>query len=229
MRIKEIAKVRIRYGCQRIFTLLCREGWRDNHKRVHRLYCLEGLNLRTNRKKCSRAGSHRLARPIVQSINQCWSMDFVCDNLFDGKRFRALTTVENFSRKCHAIHVGQSIKGQEVVKVIERIRYNTTMLPPRIQVDNGTEFISRDFDRWAYENKVTLDYSRPGKPTDNPYIESFNGSLRDECLNVNWFLSLEYTCNKIKNLQQESNSFRPHSSLEGMTPDLIQDRSMLKA
>ena len=229
MRIKEIALVRIRYGCQRIFTLLRREGWRDNHKRVHRLYCLEGLNLRTNRKKRSRAGSHRLLRPVVQSINECWSMDFVCDNLFDGKRFRALTIVDNFSRKCHAIHVGQSIKGQEVVQVMERIRYNTAMLPQRIQVDNGTEFISKDFDRWAYENKVTLDYSRPGKPTDNPFIESFNGSFRDECLNVNWFLSLEDACNKIEAWRQEYNSFRPHSSLEGMTPEQIEERCMLKA
>jgi putative transposase len=161
MRIKGIAQVRIRYGCQRIFTLLRREGWRDNHKRVHRLYCLEGLNLRTNQKKSSRAGSHRLLRPVLQSIDECWSMDFVCDNLFDGKRFRALTIVDNFSRKCHAIHVGNSIKGQEVVQVMERIRYNTAMLPQRIQFDNGTEFISKDFNRWAYENKVTLDYSRP--------------------------------------------------------------------
>ena len=219
MRMKEIAHTRVRYGCWRIFTLLRREGWRDNHKRVHRLYCLEGLNLRTNRKKRIRSGSHRLERPDLISINQCWSMDFVSDQLFNGKKFRALTIVDNFSRKCQAIYVGQSIKGQDVVSVMERIKVYQSIVPQRIQVDNGSEFISKDFDKWAYENGVTLDYSRPGKPTDNPFIESFNGSFRDECLNVNWFLSLEDAFNKIEAWRQDYNSYRPHSSLKGKTPN----------
>ena len=101
-------------------------------------------------------------------------------------------------------------------------------MPKRIQVDNGSEFISKDFDKWAYENNVTLDYSRPGKPTDNPYIESFNGSFRDECLNTNWFLSLEDAFEKIEEWRMEYNCFRPHSSLDGMTPDEVVEMYQMK-
>jgi putative transposase len=221
-RMKEIAMVRVRYGFNRIFTLLRREGWRDNHKRIYRLYCLDGLNLRTKRNKRSRAGAHRMERPDLNTVNKCWSMDFVADQLFDGKKFRALTVVDNYSRKCHAIEVGQSFKGTDVVNVINRITAEAGILPERIQVDNGSEFISKEFDRWAYENHVTLDYSRPGRPTDNPFIESFNGSLRDECLNTNWFLSLEDARFKIESWRRDYNEYRPHSSLQGLTPDQVE-------
>jgi putative transposase len=222
MRMREIAMVRVRYGFERIFTLLRREGWTDNHKRVYRIYCLEGLNLRTKRNRRSRAGAHRMERPGITHINQCWSMDFMSDQLFDGKRFRALTIVDNCSRKCHAIEVGQSLKGIDVVAVMDRIKAHNGFLPERIQVDNGSEFISKEFDKWAYENKVTLDYSRPGKPTDNPFIESFNGSLRDECLNTNWFLSLDDARDKIESFRRDYNDFRPHSSLQGKTPSQVE-------
>jgi len=149
-------------------------------------------------------------------------MDFMSDQLFDGKRFRALTIVDNCSRKCHAIEVGQSLKGMDVVAVMNRIKAQNGFLPERIQVDNGSEFISKDFDKWAYENHVILDYSRPGKPTDNPFIESFNGSLRDECLNTNWFLSLDDARDKIESWRRDYNDFRPHSSLQGLTPDQVE-------
>jgi putative transposase len=221
-RMKEIAMVRVRYGFNRIFTLLRREGWRDNHKRIYRLYCLDGLNLRTKRNRRSRSGAHRIERPEINSVNKCWSMDFVSDQLFDGKRFRALTIVDNYSRKCHAIEVGQSLKGIDVVKVMDQIKHQTEQLPNRIQVGNGSEFISKEFDRWAYENHVTLDYSRPGRPTDNPFIESFNGSLRDECLNTNWFLSLEDARFKIESWRRDYNEYRPHSSLQGLTPEQVE-------
>ena len=148
-------------------------------------------------------------------------MDFVADQLFDGRKFRALTIVDNFSRYCYAIRIGQSIKGMDVVRVMEELQQKNKIAPQRIQVDNGSEFISKDFDRWAYENHVTLDYSRPGKPTDNPFIESFNGSLRDECLNTNWFLSLEDAFEKINAWCEEYNTFLPHSSLGGNTPDEV--------
>ena len=221
-RMKEIAMVRVRYGFWRIFTLLRREGWVDNHKRVYRLYCLDGLNLRTKRNRRSRAGAHRIERPDLTTVNKCWSMDFMTDQLFDGKRFRALTIVDNYSRKCHAIEVGQSLKGIDVVNVMNRITKQAGILPERIQVDNGSEFISKEFDRWAYEHHVTLDYSRPGKPTDNPFIESFNGSLRDECLNTNWFLSLEDAKKKIESWRIDYNQYRPHSSLQGLTPEQVE-------
>jgi putative transposase len=145
-------------------------------------------------------------------------MDFVQDQLFNGRKFRCLTVVDNFSRYCHAIRVGKSIKGIDVVEVMEALKQENGFVPQRIQVDNGSEFISKEFDKWAYENKVTLDYSRPGKPTDNPFIESFNGSFRDECLNMHWFLSFEDAYEKISTWVIEYNNFRPHSSLNDQTP-----------
>jgi putative transposase len=129
--------------------------------------------------------------------------------------------VGNFSRQCLAIRVGQSIKGADVVNVLEELKTIGNLLPERIQIDNGSEFISKDLDRWAYENKVTLDYSRPGKPTDNPFIESFNGTFRDECLNVNWFLSMDDAAQKINEWMEEYNNFRPHSSLNDLTPNEV--------
>ncbi len=104
---------------------------------------------------------------------------------------------------------------------MEEIKTEHKIIPERIQVDNGSEFISKDFDRWAYENKVILDYSRPVKPTDNPFIESFNGSFRDECLNVNWFLSMDDATEKIEAWRDEYNNFRPHSSLNDLTPNQV--------
>lgn len=222
--MREIAETRVRYGLDRIFILLRREGWPDGRNRVYRLYKLEGLNLRSKRPKRLRSAAHRLERPQLTSIDQCWSMDFVSDQLFNGNRLRALTVVDNYSRKCLAIHVNKSIKGADVVKVMEQIQDVHNVTPKRIQVDNGSEFISKAFDRWAYENKVTLDFSRPGKPTDNPYIESFNGSFRDECLNVNWFLSLDDARKKIEQWRVDYNEFRPHSSIENLTPSQVYEK-----
>lgn len=218
MRIKEIAEARVRYGFWRIWILLKREGWNDNHKRIYRIYKEEGLNLRSKRPRRSKSGAHRLDRLELTGVHQCWSMDFVADQLFDGRKFRALTLVDNFSRYCLTIRIGQSIKGIDVSRIMDEVKLAYGKTPQRIQVDNGSEFISKDFDRWAYENKVTLDYSRPGKPTDNPFIESFNGSFRDECLNTNWFLSFDDAVEKIEGWQKEYNHFRPHSSLNGKTP-----------
>jgi putative transposase len=144
-------------------------------------------------------------------------MDFVSDSLFNGRRFRALTVVDNFSRECLAIEVGQKIRGEDVTKVMNRLKAIRGM-PRSIYVDNGPEFISKELDRWAYENKVILDFSRPGKPVDNAFIESFNGSFRDECLNANWFLSLEDAEEKIETWRREYNEWRPHSSLDNLTP-----------
>ena len=187
-RIREIAMSRVRYGFWRTYVLLRREGWLVNHKRVYRLYKLEGLNLRSKRPRRSRAGPHRLDRPKLSGPHQLWSMDFVADQLFDGRRFRALTVVDNLPRRCLAIQADQSIKGTDVTGIMEKICCRIGQVPRRIQVDNGSEFISKALDQWAYDSGVTLGFSRPGKPTDNPYIESFNGSFRDKCLNLHWFL-----------------------------------------
>ncbi|HIB8493907.1 TPA: DDE-type integrase/transposase/recombinase, partial [Klebsiella pneumoniae] len=149
-----------------------REGWPVNHKKTHRIYCLEGLNLRKKRPRRHVSAAHRQQRPVLSGVDQCWSMDFVSDNLFNGRRFRALTVVDNFSRECVAIHAGKSLKGEDVVGVMERLRVLGKRLPVRIQPDNGSEFISKSLDKWAYQHGVTMDFSRPGKPTDNPFIES---------------------------------------------------------
>ncbi|SVV62064.1 IS3 family element, transposase orfB [Klebsiella pneumoniae] len=122
LRIREIAETRIRYGCPRIHIQLRREGWPVNHKKTHRIYCLEGLNLRKKRPRRHVSAAHRQQRPVLSGVDQCWSMDFVSDNLFNGRRFRALTVVDNFSRECVAIHAGKSLKGEDVVGVMERLR-----------------------------------------------------------------------------------------------------------
>ena len=216
-RMEEIAATRVRYGFWRIYVLLRREGWRVNHKRVYRLYRQAGLNLRRKRPRRRKAAAHRLERVVLAAPNQCWSMDFVADALFDGRRFRALTVVDNFTKESLAIEVDGQLKGENVVEVMERLRHQRG-LPQRIQTDNGSEFISLALDRWAYDHQVTLDYSRSGKPTDNPFIESFNGSFRDECLNTHWFLSLDDARQKIESWRQDYNHFRTHSSLGDITP-----------
>lgn len=123
--------------------------------------------------------AHRANRPEATRLNESWSMDFVSDGLFNGRRFRSLTLVDNFSRECPGILVDQSIKGEDVVRMIRRIGFQRGV-PDRIFLDNGPEFVGKALDKWAYENQVTLDFSRPGKPTDNAFIESFNGTFRDE-------------------------------------------------
>lgn len=223
-RIKEIALVRVRYGVARIHVLLRREGFSDNFKRVRRIYREEGLNLRLRRPRRNKAARHRNESIMLTAPNECWSMDFVSDVLFDGRRFRALTLVDNYSRECLEIEVGQSLKGEDVVRVMQKMKLVRGTVPKRIKVDNGSEFISKALDLWAFENNVELDFSRPGKPTDNAFIESFNGSFRDECLNTNWFLSLEDAKEKIKAFKEEYNYFRPHSALGNLTPIEAIDR-----
>lgn len=217
MRIKEIAAARIRYGYRRIHILLQREGWHVNHKRVYRIYKQEGLNLRNKsiRKKISAPRIPDKDKPT--SINECWAMDFVSDQTYNGKRFRALTIIDTYTRECVGIYVDKSIKGETVALQLGEICTDRGF-PKKIKVDNGPEFISRSLDSWAYFNNVKLEFSRPGTPTDNPVIESFNGSLRDECLNVNWFMSLEDAKDKIEAWRLDYNVFRPHTGLTNLTP-----------
>ena len=144
-------------------------------------------------------------------------MDFVSDALFDGRRIRALTLVDNFTREALAVVVDVSIRGEHVVETVERIVLQRGA-PQLIRVDHGPEFVSKVLDRWAYEKAVTLDFSRPGKPTDNCFIESFNGRLRDECLDTHWFLSLEDARSKIEAWRRDYNASRPHSALGHLTP-----------
>ncbi len=143
------------------------------------------------------------------------------DALFDVRKFRALTVVDNHTRECLAIKVAQSLTGDDVVRVLTNTAKERHQYPLRTQADNGPEFVSLTLDKWAYENGVTFYFSRLGTPTDNPFIESFNGSLRDECLNTNWFMSLEDAQEKIETWRQDYTYFRPHSSLDDVPPALF--------
>jgi len=216
MRILDIASSRIRYGYKRIHVLLLREGWRINHKAVYRIYCQEGLNLRYKSKR-KRVSQARLPKVDVTGVNQCWAMDFMSDALFNGRRFRTFTMMDIYSRECLNIYAGSSITGDTVVDILDSISYHRGR-PERIRVDNGPEFVSKALDNYSYQNNIKLEFSRPGKPVDNAFIESFNGSLRDECLNTNWFLSIEDAQDKLEAWRVDYNQYRPHSSLGNMTP-----------
>ena len=229
MRLIELSNIRAGYGIERLHILLRREGWKDNQKRVYRIYCEEGLNLRRKRNKRIKSSRSRVPTTgVASTLHECWSMDFMSDALFDGKKFRILTLVDNFSRKSLSIYSGISIKGENVTEILKNVTFEEQALPKGIKIDNGPEFISKALDRWAYEKKIELDFSRPGKPTDNAFIESFNGSLRDECLNVNWFLSLEDAQQKLSVWREDYNSYRPHSSLGNLTPNEFIENSRKK-
>jgi putative transposase len=217
LRIKEITDTRVHYGYRRVHVLLRREGYKDNVKRVYRLYREAGLSLRLKRPRRNKAAKWRQPKQLVSAINEIWSMDFVADALFDGRKLRMLTVVDCYTRECLAIDVGQSLKGEDVVMSLQRICAERG-LPGTIKTDNGSEFISKVMDKWAYERGVELDFSRPGKPTDNARVESFNGRLRQECLNAHWFLSLDDAKAKISAWKRYYNESRPHSSLQWDTP-----------
>ena len=204
-KIRDLARSRIRYGYRRIHVLLKREGFHINKKRVYRLYREEGLQIRVRRpRRHVTAANRQPPRARPQGPNVAWSMDFVSDQAANGQRFRMLTVVDVFTRECLAIEPGQHLGGTEVVNVLRWIAA-VRKAPKRIYCDNGSEFSGRLVDLWAYANGVVMQFSRPGKPTDNAYIESFNGSLRDECLNVHWFDDLTDAQTKLQAWRQEYN------------------------
>jgi putative transposase len=216
VRLRDLAAARVRYGYRRLHVLLQREGWRVNHKRVYRLYRDEGLGIRVKRRR-KRTSVPRLLPVPATRPQERWSVDFLTDSLEDGRRFRVLTIVDNVSRVSPAIEVGPSLTGERVVAVLERLR-QTVGVPQRIAIDNGPEFISKALDAWAYRHQVQLEFSRPGKPTDNAYVESFNGHFRAECLDQHWFTSLEEARAVIEQWRVEYNQERPHRSLRQQTP-----------
>ena len=217
LRLKDLAQTRVSYGYRRLHVMLQREGWKVNHKRVYRLYREEGLGMRSKRPRRHVTACHRMVRPVVTEPNEGWSMDFMTDELFDGQRIRLLTIVDNFTRESPAIEVDSHLGGQRVVEVLMRLG-EERVLPQTIRVDNGPEFISKRLDQWAYLNNVKLDFSRPGKPTDNGLIEAFNGRLRQECLNESWVLSLEDAKEKVEAWRQDYNTERPHGALGNLAP-----------
>lgn len=189
----------------------------DHKKRVRRLYRLEGLQVRMRVPRRKHCALHRGPAPVPSRPQERWSMDFVHDQLADGRPFRVLTVVDQWSRQSPLLECGFSLTGRDVAAALDRA-IGAGPAPQSITVDHGTEFMSRALEDWAYHRGVQLDFTRPGKPTDNSYIESFNGTLRDEGLNVQHFLSLADAQAKIERWRIDYNEARPHGSLGHLTP-----------
>ena len=204
-------------GLPMMHDILRREGLVINHKRTERIYKEQELSLKI-RKRTKRASTTRLILPKAAYPNQRWSMDFMQGVLWHGRRFRLLTVVDNFTKECPVIEVDTSLSGLRVSRVLEWLSM-TRGLPETITVDNGPEFAGMALDRWAYTKKVKLDFIRPGKPVENAFIESFNGRVRQECLNQHYFVDLEEARKTIEEWRLNYNSFRPHRSHDGLTPD----------
>lgn len=216
-RMRELAQVRVRYGYRRLHVLLKREGWQLGKNQTYRLYCKEQLQLRSKLPKRRKMTVHRVGRMMPRRANEVWSMDFVADQLADGSKFRSLTIVDVYTREALAIEVGLSLGGAHVVAALNRLAAQRGA-PNRLFVDNGSEFSGLLLDLWAYHHKTTIDFSRPGKPTDNGHIETFNGSFRDECLNLHWFATLAEAKATIEEWRKDYNESRPHMALKDMTP-----------
>lgn len=197
--------------------LLRREGWRVNRKRVRRLYRLDGLQLRMRVRRRKHIALHRGPAPVPAGPIERWSMDFVHDALADGRPFRILTVVDQWSRSSPLLEVGSRMSGRTVGEALDRVLVEGRR-PRSITVDHGTEFQSRALEDWAYRRGVQLDFIRPGKPIENAFIESFNGRLRDECLNVHQFTSIADAQTKIEAWRLDYNQRRPHGSLGHLTP-----------
>ena len=216
LRLRELAGSRVRYGYRRLTVLLRREGRRVNAKRIYRLYRQEGLQIRT-KPRAQRAGQARVPLRGAVRPNQRWSMDFVSDRFADGRWFRILTVVDQYTRECLCIHADRPQTGE---KVVEQMQLLSALRgkPESITTDNGSEFVGKAMERWSYQSGVKLDFIRPGKPVENGYIESFNGRLRDECLNGEVFFNLADAREKLERWRNDYNLNRPHSALDDRTP-----------
>ena len=221
-RIKEICQTRVRYGYRRIHVMLQRDGWKVNQKKVRRIYNELGLQLRNKTPKRRVKAKLRDDRQESVQPNETWAMDFVHDQLATGKKIRVLTVVDTFSRFSPILDPRFSYRGEDVVQSLEKTCAKLGY-PKAIRVDQGSEFISRDLDLWAYANNVILDFSRPGKPIDNAYIEAFNGRFRAECLNAHWFLTLDDARQKIEDWRNYYNEVRPHGSIGHKAPISLQN------
>ena len=214
-RLRELAAVRRRFGYRRLGWLLVREGYRMNHKKLYRLYREEKLMVR-RRGGRKRALGTRAPMLLPERLNQRWSLDFIADTLSDGRRFRILCVVDDFSRECLACVVDTSLSGVRVVRELERLT-GERATPQVIVSDNGSELTSVAILRWV-PGRVAWHYIEPGKPVQNAFIESFNSRLRDECLNEHLFDSLAEARQIIEAWRLDYNHARPHSSLGTLTP-----------
>jgi putative transposase len=216
-RMHAIVQTRIRYGYRRVHIMLRREGCEVGRNLIYRLYREEGLALRSKRPRRRKTVVHREARCLPKRPNEVWSLDFIHDQLSNGQKLRALTVVDVFSREGLAIEVGQRLRGEHVVEVLNRL-VRERGAPDYLFADNGAEFTGQLVDMWAYHNGTKIDFSRPGKPTDNAFIETFNGTLRDECLNLHWFETIAEARILIEAWRKDYNESRPHMALGNQTP-----------
>ena len=220
MRLKELAAERRRFGWRRLKLLLEREGIRMNHKKLRRLYAEERLQVR-RRGGRKRALGTRAPMTLPQGPNQRWSLDFVSDTLTDGRRFRILVVVDDFTRECLCLVADTSLSGKRVVRELDTIIARRGVHPLLCVSDNGTELTSNAILTWCQDSKVGWHYIAPGKPQQNAFAESFIGRLRDECLNETLFTSLRQARTVLAAWQRDYNEVRPHSAHGGLTPASI--------
>jgi putative transposase len=225
LRLKELASQRRRFGYRRLHLLLEREGVIMNWKKLYRLYREEKLTVR-KRGGRKRALGTRAPMAIPQGANQRWSLDFVSDALNDGRRFRVLCVIDDFSRECLATVADNSLSGERVVRELDAIA-SRRGYPLMVISDNGTEFTSNAILKWQEDRLVEWHYNAPGKPMQNGFVESFNGRLRDECLNEHLFSSYAQAQHIIETWRNDYNHNRPHTSLNGLTPIEFANRSNL--
>jgi len=229
--IRDAASKRPRFGWRRILVLVRREGHKVGETRLLRLYREEGLSLRKKSPKRRRSAIVRQPKSLAAAPNEIWSMDFMHDRLSNGRKFRLLTVIDAFSRECVALEIAYGFKSMDVIATLRRAIAKRGK-PRTLRCDNGSEFTSTEFDQWAYRNNSTIDFSRPGKPTDNAHVESFNGRVRQELLNSSWFDTIEQARREAGAWRRDYNEIRPHRSLGNKSPKefvLARERDLASA
>lgn len=215
-KLQEAAERYPAYGFSKLFKILRRWGHRWNHKRIYRVYCMLNLN---KRRRGKRRLPTRSPEPLAipSSANHCWSMDFMSDSLFCGRRFRTFNLVDDFNREALAIEIDLSLPAPRVIRVLERV-IAWRGQPRKLRMDNGPEFISTALADWAEEQQIQLEFIKPGTPTQNSYVERFNRTYRDEILNMYVFKTLQEVRKITEDWIREYNEERPHDSLNDLTP-----------
>lgn len=223
LRLRELAAARVRYGYRRLTVLLKREGFKVNAKRVYRLYKEEGLIVRTKTRK-KLVSRSRVPLGRAQRADQRWSMDFIHERTEDGRSFRVLSVIDQYTRECVALVADRRMTGAKVAAILEQTLSSGRVQPESITTDNGSEFASKSLDGWTMKRGIKLDFIRPGKPVENGFVESFHGRLRDECLNAEIFFSLEDAQRKLNHWRDDYNQHRPHSALADRTPQAFAEQ-----
>ncbi len=211
--MREKAQQRKRWGYRRLQVLLRREGHMDDHKRIYRIYCEEGLQVRKRRRKRART-QRSFELQAGEGRNRRWSMDFMHDSTASGRKLRILNVVDDHTREAIWMEVGTSISGKHVTRILDRLL-----------TDNGPEFAGTALAAWTYANKIEHHFIHPGKPNQNAYVEIFNGKVRDECLNEHWWRNIDHARNKIERRRRDYNQVRLHSSLKKQTPEAFAQKS----